>query len=66
MEPVDPIAVATNSASLTRAVRLRPLGAGEGNAMGPIELLDAESRALAAAPSAATPEAQVEPHGRND
>lgn len=47
MEPVDPIAVTTNSASLTRPIRLRPPEAGAGNGMGSIELIDDESRALA-------------------
>ncbi len=69
MQPVDPIAVATNSASLTRAVRLRPLEDGVGNTMGPIHLLDDESRALVEQPDVEPAEpatTHAEPHGRND
>ena len=66
MQPVDPIAVATNSASLTRAVRLRAHDPGNGNAMGPIQLLDDESRALVQPLDAATEETPFGPRGPND
>lgn len=66
LQPVDPIAVATNSASLTRPVRLQPLEGDEGNAMGPIDLLDPESRALVQEAAMASQAPPVEPHAPDD
>lgn len=50
LQPVDPMTVATNSAWLTRAVRLEAPRNGRGNAMGPIELVDAEDVLMAERP----------------
>jgi MFS family permease len=66
LEPVDPFAVATNSASLTRPIRLGYVEEGDGNAMGPIEMLDAASDAQTQIAQPVSEEGPTEPRGTND
>lgn len=70
LELVDPISLATNSASLTRAIRLGPAADGAGNEAGPIEMLDDDGGARVVTASSLKDghedEDAGEPHGRND
>jgi MFS family permease len=65
LEPADPVSLATNSASLTRAIRLHSGGNLEGNVAGPIDMLDEEGDAIVLASVLEVDEAG-EAHARHD
>jgi MFS family permease len=66
LAPADPVSLATNSASLTRAIRLSSPEDGNGNDVGPIEMLDSPGDGGAIAVASPLDENAGEPHGRND